>query len=38
MRPETLSRALSELRGSGALAKGREIRIGDPEKLRLAAE
>lgn len=38
MRPETLSRALSELRAIGALALEREIRIADPETLRRAAE
>jgi CRP-like cAMP-binding protein len=38
MRPETLSRALSDLRAKGALAPGRSLRIADREKLRLAAE
>jgi CRP-like cAMP-binding protein len=38
MRPETLSRALSELRAAGALASGRTLRVVNREKLRLAAE
>jgi CRP-like cAMP-binding protein len=38
MRPETLSRALSELRAEGALAPGRKIRILDEATLRLFAE
>jgi CRP-like cAMP-binding protein len=38
MRPETLSRALSELRAEGALAPGRKIRVLDEATLRLFAE
>jgi CRP-like cAMP-binding protein len=38
MRPETLSRALADLRAAGALAHGRSVRVVDHEKLRLAAE
>jgi CRP-like cAMP-binding protein len=34
MRAETLSRALSELRAAGALARGRKIRIADVGRLR----
>lgn len=38
MRPETLSRALADLRQAGALGRGRSVRVVDQEKLRLAAE
>jgi CRP-like cAMP-binding protein len=38
MRPETLSRALSDLRTAGALAPGRSVRVVNREKLRTAAE
>lgn len=38
MRPETLSRALADLKASGALAPGRKIGVKDLERLRVAAE
>jgi len=34
MRPETLSRALAELREAGALSPGRSVRIRDIDRLR----
>jgi len=37
MRPETMSRALAELRAAGALGDGRSVHVVDREKLRLAA-
>ncbi len=38
MRPETLSRALSELRSSGALARGRALKVSSHERLRELSE
>lgn len=38
MRPETLSRALADLRAAGALARGRAVRVASERRLRELAE